>query len=229
MSSTQHTTLALSEGIIDVDIIDLTLDDETFESLLLKQRREKIRMNIENIMKDAMKVPLANYIKTKIDRECILKGFNRRDILYKIQTDRHFASFFIKEPMKQNIGENLQLELLRRRYPDAIKLPASGPDAFYISTIGIVSNTKSSKSFDFFHTSSDDKKVFYVCKYTHEEGGSQDNQCIEVKQYIHSINNCTDDTIHFILLLDGDYWKKRWEGLNILNQNKNCTIAISNV
>ena len=198
-------------------------DTFSFDDKLLELKRKITKENIDQLMIEYNKEILPKYIKTKIMTEVNLKGFLFEDILNKIKTDIMYASYFSKSALKQNIAEKLQFQYLTNKYPNLKKLPSNGPNSFFLSNKGIVKKRpeKGTKSIDFYDP---DNKTFYYAKYINENGGSQDNQFIDVKTFVELSNIfCRkDNTFKFILLIDGKYFNdKKKEILNDMIDIKN--------
>lgn len=195
----------------------------SFSKLLILRRRESLKKNIENVMRDANLDLLPPYLKNKILFEVDSKDFDFESILQKIKTDYMYASFFAKDPIKQNIAENLQLEILSSTYKNIIKLPNNGKDAIYIINGQVVKNIEKKsfdfpKSIDFYDI---DTNTYFFCKYTKEMGGAQDNQYEDVKRFIKELKDPKDDYT-VICLLDGPYYtdKKINDLLRMIQNDK---------
>jgi hypothetical protein len=125
-------------------------------------------------------------------------------VLEKIRTDRYFASFFIKDPRRQNISENCQLAYLRLLYPSLEK-----PNGLYLLEDG------SSKSIDFWvpQTKENPKTIYMAAKHTTTTGGSQTNQFNDLKASMTNFEILIEQTpvekrdlLEFRLICSGDYF-----------------------
>lgn len=190
---------------------------KTFNDCLNKERSKLYELNTLIIMDDAKKDKTPGYLKIKIENESKRKNYNFKDILEKIRNDHMYASMFAKEPIKQNLAENLQLKFLKERNKNIIKLPSTGKGAYYLSNGSLITNQKhkplkTCKSMDFYDP---DSKIFYYAKYTNQSGGSQDNQFNDLKNfinecllYIKNSNREKNDDYYFVILVDGDYYNR---------------------
>ena len=198
-----------------------------FCQLIDERRKKLLKNNINSVMKDASKTPIPDYLKNKIENECKRKGYNYDDILNKIKVDEMYASFFAKDPLKQNLAEKLQLEILSKTNKIE-KLSSNGENAKYLSNGELLTNLSnkpiinSTKSLDFYDSSTN---TYYYCKYINEDGGAQDNQYDDSKKFILNVNlyykNNINSNIKFILLIDGNYFNQnRKKELNNLVEEK---------
>lgn len=143
---------------------------------------------------------------------------SKEEIEEKIRTDKIFAACFAKDPLKQNIGENVLKE-----YLDVEFLPQSGKDAIRFSSAGNIISKKElgcSKAVDFQINS------YYITqKYTGENtGGAQDNQYDDVIKFL------TLGSIFYKVAacVDGWYWEengKRAELKNYFKDNNSVIIC----
>lgn len=93
----------------------------TFEELLQKEKEYAINQNIEKIYIDYLK----DEYQLKIKNYCKKYNLNIEEVNSRIRAkDRITASIFIKDPLKQNITENLISVYLKTS-----KLPIGGKDA----------------------------------------------------------------------------------------------------
>lgn len=165
---------------------------KTFEQLLQQEKEKTINQNIENIYTDY----LNDEYQFKIKNYCKKYNLNIEEINSRIRMkDRIVASIFIKEPIKQNIIENLISAYLKTP-----KLPVGGRKCVRFDGDGDIVWDKGnnvSKSADFYIG-----RVYYTQKYTNEHGGSQDNQFADVEQFLR--NGSKKHKVGAIL--DGNYW-----------------------
>jgi hypothetical protein len=139
-------------------------------------------------------------------------------ILERIRTDPLVRAHFRKDPGKQSVHESAQIEWIRTHgYPDIYKPPA-GKGGFYLAngelTSAAVRPPAATKTLDM-HSPSN--AMWGVAKNTEEEGGAQDNQYRDVKQFIVEIVAFFNKTIDapddrakkFMFFLDGAYYTPR--------------------
>lgn len=93
-------------------------------------------------------------------------------------------------------------------------LPNAGKNSIFLKDGEIVKRpelhrnfTSSNKSLDLI---AEDEKILFIAKRTSEEGGSQDNQYREAKQYIHQ--QTKDSEYRLVLVLDGEYYQRKRDG-----------------
>lgn len=133
-------------------------------------------------------------------------------LLSKIKTDSLVRAFFIKDPVKQNLGENTQVDVIRRIVPDFSKGVAVALEnntlQFNVSARGV----GATKTMDGY---SDALKRYYILKYTTRAGGAQDNQFKDVvafmRQCVGYLQASPGAQESFEFVLDGSFYtdKKR--------------------
>ena len=165
----------------------------TFEQLLQQEKEQAINQNIEKVYTDYLR----DEYQFKIKNYCKKYNLDIEEINSRIRMKDHItASIFIKEPLKQNLTENLI-----SAYLSAPKLPIGGRKCVRFDGDGnIVWNKDNnvSKSADFYING-----VYYTQKYTNEQGGSQDNQFADVEQFL----RYGSKKYKVGAILDGNYWK----------------------
>lgn len=210
---------------MDLSFTQLKFDN--FNDILTLFKKKLLQNNTYMIMKESKREKISKELKLKIENECRYKDFAFNEVIEKIQNDYMYATFFAKDPMKQNLAEKLQLRLLKLKYPNVKKLPNNGKNSIYISDGNIVSlsniKDKTTKSIDFWDPVN---KIFFYAKYINEKGGAQDNQFEDCKSFVREARSTL--SINFKLIIDGDYFNE--EKINILksiNTNNNIQIEKS--
>lgn len=172
--------------------------------------RKKLEARINNI-KEVRNCINEQWVKTKINNH--IKRFpdlDYNDIITQIIDNDIVASFFCKDPNKQNISEKLCSELIgQKKLKEIVRFNKNGD---VVSKNGV----DETKSADYYING------YYITqKYTNENGGAQDNQFNDVVDFLSkgSIKHKVG------ALLDGHYWiskskllKKKFEN------NKNIII-----
>lgn len=133
-----------------------------FNLILEKRMSELIKQNCENLLIDKS---LITKIKNKYKHVQLISNITEDEyIKYTInnirENDINTLLLFMKQPSRQNIYEQIQLELMEK-YLD-IKITRFNKDKF-----------DDTKTFDGIN---EDEKFIFQCKYINESGGSQDNQ-----------------------------------------------------
>lgn len=177
-----------------------------------KQLREENLKELRNNLNDTdVQFKIANYAEKH--------GFEAEDIKERIKSDDLVASFFAKDPSKQNFTEKLVAELLNTK-----TLPQSGKNCIRFNNNGDICSTKSantSKSADFLIGN-----VYITQKYTRSTGGAQDNQYADVVDFLSKGSK----KYNVAAIVDGSYWdnSKRQELKNFFNNNNNVQILSMN-
>ena len=185
---------------------------ELVEKRKMEVRKENLKLVREEINN--------NWVQEKILSYCKRQGdcFSKAEVEKQILDNDIVASFFAKDPSKQNITEKLVEEILKIE-----KLPAVGKNCVRFMQDGTITNKPGvdvSKSADF-----KDGEFYYTQKYTHEGGGAQDNQYNDVVDFL--IEGSKKNKVGAIL--DGEYWEdKRNELEEYFKANPNVRITSVN-
>lgn len=140
--------------------------------------------------------------------------FTKEEVEDNILNNDIVASFFCKDPAKQNISEKLCAEIL-----GLTKLPASGKKCIRFNDSGdiVSSSSGNTKSADFFIDG-----AYATQKYTLSFGGAQDNQKNDVIDFLKR------GSIKYKVaaILDGEYWDKyRPQLISLFQNNPNVRIT----
>ena len=135
--------------------------------------------------------------------------FTFDDVVLGINRDPIVASFFIKDPIKQNIYELSQLAYLKTHgFPEVVRLNNGGKKSISIVDGEITPGPHKKdqmKSFDL-----KAGMTYFVCKYTKGSGGAQDNQYADVLKALACVREYLakhpSSPHSFIFILDGSYY-----------------------
>jgi hypothetical protein len=184
-----------------VNLYQQSIKDNDLEILSSVEKKDKdLLLRIENFRCNKM-----------TEAERVLNS--TESILESIKTNTMIRANFRKDPTKQSVHENAQIDWIKENlYSDAVKLPAGingvclSKNKFY----EIKSKTRPSDATKTFDIHVPSKKLYGVLKYTSCPGGAQDNQYTDVKQFINQAvgylnENPTAEEI-FAFYLDGLYY-----------------------
>lgn len=165
-----------------------------FEEIVKQKEKELLLKNFIDLRKNINSPDYAY----KIKNYCNKYNFDIKEVQQRILTDDVIASFFIKDPFKQNFIENLISGLLGIK-----RLPQMGKNCVRFDREGNICSEKTIaaiKSVDFII-----ENTFITQKYTRNQGGAQDNQFQDVINFLNagSIKNKVG------ALLDGEYWEEK--------------------
>lgn len=176
----------------------------------LKQQQRGI--NIQQLREEIE----APWVEEKINNHIQRFGgmFTKEQIKTAINNDNLIASFFCKDPNKQNISEMACAQVLK-----LAKLPANGKNSVRFDSSGNIVHTAlgNSKSADFYYNG-----YYMTQKYTMCSGGAQDNQRNDVIDFL------TKGAKKYKVgaILDGDYWAfERPKLKQIFKDNPNILIT----
>lgn len=215
-------------GLIKLKEISNFEIDEEFDIYYQEQYQEQQIINYQRLISDVESKDknLIEKIEKFIDNHRFLKKkYSVEDVLTKIKTDELFASFFVISPKKQGFAENLQkkyLEGIYGTYLEKSKLRFNEK-----SELGEFRKSKTTtKTIDFY---APEINGYFICKYTEEEGGSQNNQENDVISFINSALKYLKDNDkkeYFIIVLDGNYYQNKFTELkNLINGEKRIKIT----
>src|SRR5574344_248423 len=144
-----------------------------FEQLVNQKEQELIQDNLIDLRENLFD---KDY-QLKIKNHCQKFNLSVSIINEMIRDSDITASFFIKDPSKQNFTEKLVSDLLHSKI-----LPQSGKNCVRFDSDGNIHSLKkpdSSKSVDFYI-----KNTYITQKYTRGDGGAQDNQYKDVVDFL---------------------------------------------
>ena len=176
----------------------------------------------------------ADFVEKKIRR---FVEFNpdcsEETVKAKIKSDKMFRSFFLKDPIRQNMYEEVfsnyvkKINGVRNFYK---------PDSLYVSKGNLVTRKElkakkleaETKSIDFYWEYGN-KKIYAYHKYAKEEGGHQDNQYEDLLKFIQASKNILEKNSVFLAIADGEYFnsndgkvgKTRIQNLRYTGNNSN--------
>lgn len=161
----------------------------------VEQEKAKARLeNIKEVRKDIKKSWVSEKIYKHIN--CFDGLFQYSDIENEIMTNDVVASFFAKDPSKQNISEKLAAKVLGTE-----TLPQAGVNSIRFNDAGDIVHTSigNTKAVDFMLNG-----VYATQKYTTDKGGAQDNQRNDVIDFLKrgSIKH------KVMAIVDGEYWEE---------------------
>ena len=200
---------------------------QNFRAFLYQRTQEYIRHNDIDIIAAAKDIShelmerIDNFRHEKMTEE-ERKTISMEEIRLAIIENPVVRAHFRKDPSRQSIHENTQIEWLQRFYPDAKKMLAARGGTYFDDNGNLKTDTPrpatATKTLDVIIPS---KNVMAVLKYTTTEGGAQDNQFRDVKHFLKQIGyhfgKPSPWTFHFYL--DGPYYtEKRMDELRSLVQ-----------
>ena len=161
----------------------------------LKEARVK---NLIEVREQIHTADIQEKIANHIERWGV--SISAEEIEAKIMEDDLIASFFAKDPLKQNICENTAIFVLGS---SAKKMTSSGKNCVRFTTEGEIvhkKGTNTSESADCLYLG----EYYTTLKYTNGEGGAQNNQYEKVNTFLRygSINH------KVAAIVDGPYWDK---------------------
>ena len=150
----------------------------------------------------------------KITTYCTKFGFDREEVIDKINDDNMFAVFFAKVPGSQGIHEKIAANyLMQLSCVNNFKvLPKGGKNSLFFNSAGELLKCRNKKS----EISAQDSKSLDFCwntgeficyashKHTKEPGGGQSHQFKDQKRFLE--NFISHDNKKTIAICDGEYY-----------------------
>lgn len=142
-----------------------------------------------------------------------------------ILNDDLTASFFIKDPGRQNITEKIASTFLGKiAILKELQYLGSSSNLFLLNGEITQNRIAGVKSLDFSWKLAN-KNCYATQKYTLGSGGAQDNQFHDVLTSVREANSINDSNLYFFAIVDGDYYTN--EKISILqNEATNSQIII---
>ena len=152
---------------------------------------QKVQQEASNLLTSSDSVNSANWLVIKVANhinKCNLPS-SVNDVLSEIIKSSLIASFFAKDPKKQNISEKSQMDFLNQKLGRNV----SKPSCLYIMADGKIErhvkhpSGATAKSIDFQSIDNScgiECQEYYFAKVTEQGGGAQDNQWADVRSFI---------------------------------------------
>ena len=171
---------------------------EKFNDFLTRKCESAWNQNILDVQKEANELLSKNSISHESNWLCVKVNnhINKckvastlNDVLIEITKSSLVASFFAKDPKKQNISEKTQMEFLNQKLERSV----SKPSCLYIMSDGKIEKHfkhppgATAKSIDFQSIDNScgfECQEYYFAKVTERNGGAQDNQWADVRSFI---------------------------------------------
>ena len=179
-------------------------------------RKYAVRVAIELVDEDIK-------LLERIEKYAARFNYAENDVTDLIRNNKMFAATFAKAPNKTTLHEKMAAKWLKKELVlnDSISLPSSGRNAFYIKNDGVIEKNdarKITKSLDF-QWQVGDITFYAMHKYTHEQGGNQDNQFDEMKATLNAFQNVTNINQVLIVIVDGQYYnQEKMRELDVLTR-----------
>ncbi len=193
------------------------------ETIKLKQRE----LNYNILLKEVNQKWVINKIENHLIRHPYL-NLSVHDVQEQITKNPLIASFFIKDPSKQNISEKHFANMIMNfSKTEGFKNLGANNNNYLIEgqVINTINKPTGYKNIDFIF---DYNNYTCICcqKYTQANGGAQDNQFNDVSHFLHNSINLQSGYIA-IALVDGDYYtKQKLQKLKSINQSDNVIVIL---
>lgn len=146
-------------------------------------------------------------------------GMSPEILLHGLMSDQAFQLAMTTSPQRQNTHEKVALAWLQGMplIENVAKLASSGPSALYVHQGLLLShkdlpNLENAKSVDFYFTLTIGgltRSYYAAHKHTHQDGGAQDNQFQDLKNFASNAVALKRETNkRYLALADGAYYAK---------------------
>lgn len=202
--------------------------EDYYKQRLIEQSQENNREARRVAYHFLRKGVLHPAFEEKATNFCIAHNKSIREYMTQVLRVEYAAITFAKDPVKQNLRENCQLDYLTKiRGLNVKRLNQSGDYALRLFDGDIIEGKNymdnRTRALDFVHANVD--YTDYICaKYTNREGGSQDNSLKEVINFLIEANKYVskneNTNIRFVALCDGSFYRGKFNCFNkYLNSN----------
>lgn len=198
---------------------------------------EQDRQNVEDTQFELLchmeeDAPLPKYLDEKIDLRATKYGLKRSQIIASGVSDLLAATTLAKSANRQNFPEALQIKYLNTYRSKSIeKLPENGLGSIRIQNGELLYNTTRARMTATKTIDGQDKNQFISFKYIEQAGGSQDNQILDVINFLteavkYTLNN--NNAVTFAAVIDGDYGESKIPELSkLVNDNFRVNVFTS--
>jgi len=177
-----------------------------------EEYKKQIKINLLKVL-DELK---SSQMQVKIHNFANKFGYSYGEIEDKIINDEIFRCVFSKDPSKQNLYQTLAATFIKSlpMVENFEILSSGGKNAIYIENgklfygTDLVNQAKEAKSLDF--SWEVEKTKFYAShKYTKDSGGAQDNQYIDIQNYLKNTRDNNNKNTIFLAICDGKYYQQK--------------------
>ena len=177
-----------------------------------EEYKKQIKTNLLKVL-DELKT---SQMQVKIQNFADKFGYSYNDIEDKIRNDEIFRCVFSKDPSKQNLYQTLAATFIKSlpMVENFEILASGGKNAVYIENgklfygTDLINQAKEAKSIDFSWNVG--KIKFYAShKYTKDSGGAQDNQYIDIQNYLKNTRDSNNKDTIFLAICDGRYYQQK--------------------
>lgn len=178
---------------------------KNFNHVLATAKKQATKSNLLLVKKDAkigtkdLIYKLYNYI----DKHSL--PLTVEELQYKIIEEDLIASFFAKDPGRQNIAEKTQIKYMEDAGLQVTVYPTQGKNAKYMKDGKVVTGTKKELNIEIAQKSLDClvNDVHCSLKYTNEAGGAQTNQKNDIVNFIKHAKKTKGK---FAAIVDGNFY-----------------------
>jgi hypothetical protein len=193
-----------------------------FEKLKVVERQKNINILREQINDKWIKTKIENYLNRNYYLDLTIE-----DIKKRILEDDLTASFFIKDPKTQNFTEKLIADKVKKiSIIENFKNYSSNVKLFLYDGEVQSERNYNLKSIDY-SIKCKGKRIYITQKYTTGNGGSQDNQFIDVLNFLEKSKIKKGSNLIAMALVDGSYYTK--DKLDKLKQYENENTVVLSV
>lgn len=183
-----------------------------FKELKRIARKENVKILREEINEPWVERKIMNHI----ERNNFIT-LNKEQIKNKILSDDLVASFFVKDPSRQNFTEIVIASILQKKSNiENFVNHSSNTNLFVVDGQIVNHRVDGIKSIDY-SWETKGKKVYASQKYTKEAGGAQDNQYNDILNFLSNAKKNNDKDLMFFAIVDGDYYSD--DRINIMREN----------
>lgn len=193
--------------------------------------REAFKIELQkNILRVRQEIDNADFV-LKITNHAEKYGRDYTEVRERILTDDMYAEIFAKDPSKQNMYEKLAANYLDKiEYIENFKNLPNPAKVFVID--GEITDVRQNdvKSIDFTFNIGD---FNFYCSHKYIKalnGGAQDNQYNDIRNFLRNCNKKSDGNNFFIAICDGPYFTRKIDSMNeSFSSNNVITLTIEEI
>ncbi|MCR4912844.1 MAG: hypothetical protein K5983_03725 [Lactobacillus sp.] len=221
-----------------------------YENMELEQRYTNMK-ELYDLIHNSDAMLFEKFLQSdKVINYCKTWDVQAEYVRYKLLHDDTFLLQFVKAPNKQTKHQHYAANWISKNIPfieHVDELSAGGKNALYVDNGTVrdgiaTSQTLTGKSIDFrwIYRLCNKSLTFYAThKYTKTDGGHQDNQFADVKEFLDEARKSINTNEYFFSITDGQFYQHKYtkvkndcrtkiEFLNMACQGIRCGATCSN-
>lgn len=219
------TTIEMIESLRKKRILEY--ETETF-NLLLELESKKIELNNKKIWDSLRNGIIRSSELLDVHVDVYVSSLVREYVSGYLSAKKEILNLG-KDPLRQNISEEVQQEIAKNKGIFLKKLSQSGKNSYHVFNGKVVrgeylskeEKELASKALDFL-VEKTEQVIYTYNKYNKWVGGSTDDVFKDVRKLIEEIKKIKNKELIFFIILDGYYWDLNRSDLQKYNDKNLC-------